>query len=229
MFTSPYLWVTAITILLHTSLWFALHTRTYPAHITPAQIPFMQLALAHAPTTPNIPTQSVEKPTNSPQHRVQPIKKTTPARPTAQPQHTSELATTTSPTSEINAQPETVPVNTPPSTVNANKAPENNPAPPKETPPSFAAAYLANPAPAYPSAAAELGESGTTLLRVHVDRDGLPEDVHIAHSSGSIRLDRAALNAVKRWRFIPAKRGQETINGIVLVPIHFELKTITQG
>lgn len=95
-----------------------------------------------------------------------------------------------------------------------------------EAPPSFTADYLANPAPAYPPLSQELGESGQVRLRVAVDASGAPSQVEIAESSGFTRLDRAALSAVKRWRFVPARRGSEAVAGRVIVPIHFNLKTL---
>lgn len=96
----------------------------------------------------------------------------------------------------------------------------------REAPPSFTADYLANPAPAYPPLSQELGESGQVRLRVAVDASGAPSQVEIAESSGFTRLDRAALSAVKRWRFVPARRGSEAVAGRVIVPIHFNLKTL---
>ncbi|MDE1713942.1 energy transducer TonB (plasmid) [Chromobacterium amazonense] len=86
--------------------------------------------------------------------------------------------------------------------------------------------YLNNPAPAYPSQSQEDGEAGTVRLRVHVSAQGLPLDVAVQDSSGFPRLDRAALAAVKRWRFIPAKRGDEPIAYTFVVPVEFSLKSI---
>ena len=42
-------------------------------------------------------------------------------------------------------------------------------------------------------------------------------------SSGYERLDRAAVEAVRHWRFAPARRGTETIAAWALVPILFQL------
>ena len=47
--------------------------------------------------------------------------------------------------------------------------------------------------------------------------------VEVHKSSGSQRLDDAALAAVRRWRFVPARTGERTVAGIALVPIHFQL------
>ena len=49
------------------------------------------------------------------------------------------------------------------------------------------------------------------------------EDVEVRTSSGSERLDRAAIDAVRRWRFAPARRGVEAIAAYALVPIVFQL------
>ncbi|MEO8487061.1 MAG: TonB family protein [Betaproteobacteria bacterium] len=90
-------------------------------------------------------------------------------------------------------------------------------------PPRFDASYLDNPAPAYPSLARRHREEGRVLLRVRVAADGSAEQVDVAASSGSERLDRAALDAVRRWRFVPARRGAEAVAATVQVPIVFLL------
>ncbi|OHX12334.1 energy transducer TonB [Chromobacterium sphagni] len=85
--------------------------------------------------------------------------------------------------------------------------------------------YLNNPQPAYPAISKEEGETGTVKLRVHVSAQGLPLEVSVQSSSGFTRLDRAALASVKRWRFIPAKRGAEPIAYTYIVPVEFSLKS----
>ncbi len=97
------------------------------------------------------------------------------------------------------------------------------PPPPPLEPPRFDMAYLNNPAPDYPALSRRLGEEGRVLLRVLVDAKGLAQQVEIKASSGSRRLDQAATEAVKKWRFIPAKRGNQPIVGWALVPINFQL------
>lgn len=80
---------------------------------------------------------------------------------------------------------------------------------------------LDSPAPPYPVEAFRNGESGTVLLRVHVDAAGVPVGVDLVQSSRSRSLDRAASDAVKRWRFRPAQRGGQAVPGDVQVPIAF--------
>jgi protein TonB len=90
--------------------------------------------------------------------------------------------------------------------------------------PSFNAAYLNNPAPDYPALSRRLGEQGKVLLHVQVTADGAAASVSLQASSGSSRLDEAALSAVKQWRFVPAKRGGQTVRASVVVPVSFSLE-----
>ncbi len=92
------------------------------------------------------------------------------------------------------------------------------------SPPRFDADYLDNPAPSYPPLSRRAREEGTVLLRVLVDASGGADKVELKESSGFERLDRAALNAVQRWRFVPARQGSEIVAAWVVVPIVFSLK-----
>lgn len=96
---------------------------------------------------------------------------------------------------------------------------------PAVTLPRFDADYLNNPAPAYPALSRRLGEQGRVMLRVFVDSKGLPERIELRTSSGFDRLDRTALDTVKRWKFVPARRGDEAVSEWVLVPISFSLRS----
>jgi protein TonB len=112
----------------------------------------------------------------------------------------------------------------PPPPVVAPLAPIAPPAPVKTVQPRFDADYLDNPKPAYPPLSRRMGEEGRVVLRVQVGADGLPTDVAVQTTSGSARLDQAAFDAVRRWRFVPARRGDEAVAAGVLVPIVFSLK-----
>lgn len=92
------------------------------------------------------------------------------------------------------------------------------------TPPRFDVALLDNPKPDYPLMARRLGMQGTVRLRVYVSASGSPEKVEIDGSSGSSVLDRTAEQAVKRWRFMPAMRGEVAVAEWVVVPVKFTLK-----
>jgi protein TonB len=118
-------------------------------------------------------------------------------------------------------------------TVEPDRAPEPAVAAPEEktrvagvavTAPSFNAAYLRNPLPRYPASARRTGAQGTVTLRVRVTSEGLAARVDVEKSSGSPHLDAAALEAVKAWRFVPARQGAEPVESWVLVPIVFRLE-----
>ena len=74
--------------------------------------------------------------------------------------------------------------------------------------------------PRYPTESRRKREEGTVRLSVLVGLDGRVADVGVASSSGSDRLDKAALAAVKRWRWSPLKRAGVAlmVRGIVTIP-----------
>ena len=84
--------------------------------------------------------------------------------------------------------------------------------------------YLKNPPPQYPSVARRRGYEGTVVLEVFVDREGRVVDLNLFQSSGHNVLDRAAMQAVRQWLFEPARRGEETVDMWVKVPLTFRLK-----
>jgi protein TonB len=133
------------------------------------------------------------------------------------------------PASPVEASP--TPVAAAPESVAAPPAPSSvasveaaAPAPLPVSPPSFDAAYLRNPPPSYPVQSRRLGEKGRVILRVLVTVTGAPERVELRTSSGSRRLDSAALEAVQRWQFVPARQGDAPVSAWVLVPILFSLE-----
>ena len=67
-----------------------------------------------------------------------------------------------------------------------------------------------------------LGEQGTVVLTVMVKSDGSASDVEVKSSSGVARLDRAAAEAVKTWRFNPATVDGKAIDKSYEVPITFK-------
>lgn len=83
--------------------------------------------------------------------------------------------------------------------------------------------YVRNPPPIYPEWSRTHGEEGTVVLEVEVQASGRCGDVRVLHSSGSRRLDAAAVTAVRRWVFRPAKRWQLPVSFWVEIPITFEL------
>jgi periplasmic protein TonB len=78
--------------------------------------------------------------------------------------------------------------------------------------------------PRYPESARRAGAQGVTLLRVRVLENGRVGEVDIEQSAGFRDLDFAAMDAVKKWRFDPARRGKDPVSVWVLLPIKFELR-----
>jgi protein TonB len=85
------------------------------------------------------------------------------------------------------------------------------------------ARYRDTPRPEYPESARRQGREGRVLLRVLVDDQGRSKRVEINSSSGSDALDRAAVEAIKRWRFHPARHADKSIESWLRVPIEFRL------
>ncbi|HSI13099.1 MAG TPA: energy transducer TonB [Chthoniobacter sp.] len=84
-------------------------------------------------------------------------------------------------------------------------------------PPQFLTRYK----PPYPEQARAQRLEGVVLLRVSVDTSGRVTDANIHQGSGHAILDRAALEAVRTWRFTPARQGDRVISATVELPIRF--------
>jgi protein TonB len=78
--------------------------------------------------------------------------------------------------------------------------------------------------PTYPPISRRMGEEGTVKLRVLVNANGRPGQVEVLSTSGFGRLDQAAIEAVKRWRFVAATDGTRPITAWTQVAITFQLK-----
>lgn len=85
-------------------------------------------------------------------------------------------------------------------------------------------AALSNPKPEYPMTSRMRGEEGTVLLEMSVTAAGTVSSVRVLKSSGYPRLDRAALEAVRSWRFIPAYIGDRPVESVVRQAITFDLE-----
>jgi protein TonB len=84
--------------------------------------------------------------------------------------------------------------------------------------------YLSNPKPDYPEEAKRLHEEGVVLLDVLVDANGRAGEVSVSSSSGFAVLDNAAVQAVRRWIFEPARTGGVAVSSRVKVPVRFSLE-----
>ena len=146
-------------------------------------------------------------------------------RPQPRPQAQPEPVATPTPAAE---EPPPAPVLTAPSGGGAPQVaapPAEPPKPVPVTPPLYNAAYLSNPPPEYPVAARRRGQEGVVLLSVLVSEKGLPKEIRLAKTSGTPVLDEAALEAVKGWKFVPARQGEQAVAAWVEVPIRFRLES----
>lgn len=98
------------------------------------------------------------------------------------------------------------------------------PASSRSTDADYKAAYLNNPRPAYPPLAIRQGAQGQVLLLVEVLTDGRAGRIDLEKSSGHAALDAAAINAVRAWRFTPARKDGLLATQTVSIPIQFNLK-----
>jgi protein TonB len=81
-----------------------------------------------------------------------------------------------------------------------------------------------NPLPEYPEIARQRGQEGKTVLLVEVNIQGEPVEVRIGESSGYPLLDKAATTAVRRWKFIPARKNGTPVPGRAILPVEFRLR-----
>ncbi len=82
---------------------------------------------------------------------------------------------------------------------------------------------LRNAQPRYPIYARKMHQEGVVIVTAEVLTDGSATDVRMAASSGIKLLDEAALEAVKQWRFIPAKKDGVPYVQRLRIPVTFSL------
>lgn len=78
--------------------------------------------------------------------------------------------------------------------------------------------------PLYPVSAKALGEEGRVVVEADVDEQGRIGAARIHSSSGSPRLDAAALTAVKSWRCTPAVRNGTAVPVVARQGFTFRLE-----
>lgn len=192
-----------------------------PAAVQPERVAPPEQPVRPPPPAPSLPTPPVLA---APPAPVFPKAEAVKAEPP--PRHAEPVRTET-PRPEPQPAPVSTPVPAPAPSPVVSEVPKPAPAPPPlpVTQPRFNADYLNNPKPAYPSISRRMGEEGEVRLRVHVDPAGNAQQIEIYRSSGFPRLDQAALDTVKQWRFIPARQGDQSISAWVIVPILFSLRS----
>ena len=103
------------------------------------------------------------------------------------------------------------------------------PAPPTPPPPEQDYGGSVDPTarslnlPRYPPEEMRRGVTGTTILILTYDVSGTVIDVTVDKSSGNRNLDRAAMQAARRWKINPGTRGGQKVAGQAKVPVVFTL------
>jgi len=76
--------------------------------------------------------------------------------------------------------------------------------------------------PEYSEEARKAKYSGTVLLSVVIDKDGLTRDIHVIRPLG-LGLDEKAIEAVTKWRFRPAMKGGHAVAVQANIEVNFRL------
>ena len=126
----------------------------------------------------------------------------------------------------------------PPTPVEANDSPMAIPVDPTPPGPPATPTLIPETAPtalgygagmknvAYPRDAIKNRHEGTVMLRVKIGTDGTPLEAIVETSSGHSSLDRAAREAVMKWRFTPGTKNGQPFVAWGLVPISFKLNQL---
>lgn len=210
-YATKWLPVLGLVMLAHAVAWHGL-SNLRSAIQPPRALPVIEVALLAPPPQPKVVAQPPEPPKPKPKQKIR--RHAAPApRPLfpPQPEPAREPLAMAAPVMPAPAPP-------------APEVPARNVPEPVLEVPRFNAAYLNNPPPAYPLAARRRGIEGRVLVRAEVQSDGSCSRVELKAGSGSNLLDQAALEAVRKWRFVPARKGTQVITAWVEVPITFKLE-----
>ena len=206
-------------VLLHVLALWALHTGLLK-RATDWVIPVVMVS--------DVPPMAVKPPPPPPPSLPTPAQRAAPAptplalapEPVPQPTQTPAAPPTVAATAPVNAPVSaTAPVAPAPSVV----VPAAPAAPTKVDLPTTVADYQTKSPPVYPAMSRRMGEQGRVVMRVLIGADGVPQQAEVLQSSGHGRLDRAAADAVMRWRYVPGKLGGVPETMWFQVPIEFKL------
>ncbi|MDR7155648.1 protein TonB [Sphingobium xenophagum] len=140
------------------------------------------------------------------------------------------IVQTPAPMPTVQTTPEPVPVSVPAPTMAVTPGPVAPVAAPP-APPSIVqggdlgAQMVAGKSPRYPIESRRRREQGTVLLTLTLGLDGAVETVAVSQSSGFARLDAAARDAVKNWRWKPMIRDGQPVRVRGVVEIPFIIRT----
>lgn len=203
-------------------VWAAQQLSITPPVVTPPSVVGVLVAPQPLPVTP------VSKPVPPPpKPEVKPAQQKPRPQPVPRPANTPVPKPTATPTTEpvresvVEPAQQAAPAAPPAAPVQQSAPVTDTQAP--VTPPRTDAAHLNNPAPPYPALSRRLGEQGRVMLDVYILPDGSVGEIKLNKSSGFPRLDNAALQAVKTWKYVPARRGDKPIPYWYVQPVSFVL------
>ena len=222
--------IVSSVVLFHLAALWALHQGLLQRMVE-VVVPVMAISQAEPPPPPSKPPEPPKPvdppkplPLTPPPKTVQPV--LTPAPPVASPEPPAVLsAPTAAPTAPaVPAATALSPAPPPPPAPTPPPAAPAPPPPPKVELPSSKADYLHNPPPDYPRMSKRLGEQGRVVVKVLIGEDGRAQKVELLTTSGFERLDKSAMEAAMRWRYVPGKRGGVAEAMWYQVPIQFTLE-----
>jgi TonB family protein len=82
---------------------------------------------------------------------------------------------------------------------------------------------LMAPDPVYPDIAKKDGIEGKVVLKFVVDKKGIVYNPEVLEAEPDGVFEESALSAIKKFKFIPAKRNNVTVKSIVYLPIKYEM------
>ncbi len=78
--------------------------------------------------------------------------------------------------------------------------------------------------PKYPEIAQEAGIEGTVIVQVFIDKKGRVKETMILKGIPNTGLDEAAIEAIRKTRFKPAKQRERAVGVWISIPVNFRLK-----
>ncbi len=185
--------------------------------IVPVEVLAQIIDLPTPKTAPPVPTPTPPVPVKQAVTKPTPVTQAAPPiltvnEPAPAPAATAFVAPTPQPPSPI------APLSVPVAAVSAPAAPPKAPAP------TCVEDYISQPKPPYPRLSKSLGEQGTSSIRVLFSPSGLPLKAELLSSSGFERLDKAALDGVKLWRFVSCRNVAAATDHWESAPVRFALE-----
>ena len=78
--------------------------------------------------------------------------------------------------------------------------------------------------PQYPEIAQEAGIEGVVVVQAFIDKKGSVKDTIILIGIPNTGLDEAAMEAIRKTRFRPAKQRERAVGVWISIPVNFKLK-----